>query len=109
MSFISYQVIHLECRDENKVMILQAMTSRQMFAAEMSFELDSWLLKKCAEKEFHIVRGFCDANCPLDGTYSGDEVNVLGDNDIHYSMSEICKPMTKDVIIEQGMYLCVAI
>lgn len=109
MSYRSYQILHSECIGEKYVVSLLALTSQKKVQAEIQFELDTWLLKLCGEKEYHIIIGYCDPNCVLDDSFSGDEAIFVGDKDVRYNMSEICKPMNNKFDIKEMMYLCVSL
>ena len=109
MSYISYQILHSERNEEKYLLTLLALTSRKTILAEMSFDMDTWLLKVCGEKEYHIISGYCEADCPLDNTFSGEESIVIGKNGIRFNMSAVCKHLDKEFDVKQGLYLCVAL
>lgn len=108
MGYITYQIRNCEHQKDKTILDLCAMTSGRRFKAEIQYAYDAWLLKIKGETEYHIVRGFCEANCSLSDTFSGDEAIVVGEDEGCYMMSEICKTMKADFKFEDQMYLCVA-
>ena len=107
MGYITYQIRSCKYQKDKTILNLCAMSSRREFEAEIQYALDAWLLKIKGETEYHLVRGFCEANCSLSDTFSGEEAIVNGKDGVCYRMSEICKPMKADFKFEDQMYLCV--